>query len=297
MEDEQLNILYLKWLNDEITSDEFKLLEASSDFDIAKSIISEVDTWETRSPSLDYDSLKKHEEKKVKKRTKIRKLKTTIAIAASLLVLVSVEYLGDIFSSEQTFSCESSEIKKITLPDGTKVILNSNSTLTYDANNWTANREVFLSGQANFNVMKKGSFVVNFKEGFAKVLGTEFDVLSSDKFQVIKCYEGTVGVSMHAKIDTLLQGEQFVNGIKRNNSKHNTPEWTGIYTKFDNADLLEVITILELKFDLQIDHSSVNTQRKFTGQFSNTDVNLALQMAFKPFGIKYTLDNHKVTLN
>jgi len=71
---------------------------------------------------------------------------------------------------------------QLVLPDGTKVWLNSGTTFKYPAEFLKSKREVFIDGEAFFNVThdKKLPFIVHMKENLSiKVFGTEFNV---------KCY-------------------------------------------------------------------------------------------------------------
>lgn len=73
---------------------------------------------------------------------------------------------------------------KIQLPDGSSVWLNSSSKLTYDNEHFgTAIREVSLSGEAYFDVVKNPlkPFIIHTEKMDIKVLGTAFNV---------KCYPG-----------------------------------------------------------------------------------------------------------
>lgn len=72
---------------------------------------------------------------------------------------------------------------KLLLPDGTTVWLNSSSMLTYDKNYGNSIREVSLSGEAFFDVVKNANkpFIIHTAKLDIKVLGTAFNV---------KCYPG-----------------------------------------------------------------------------------------------------------
>jgi transmembrane sensor len=69
---------------------------------------------------------------------------------------------------------------KLTLPDGTQVWLNSGSKLSYDKTYGNGIREVSLSGEAYFDVVKNPSlpFVIHTISIDIKVLGTAFNVKS-----------------------------------------------------------------------------------------------------------------------
>jgi len=69
---------------------------------------------------------------------------------------------------------------KLVLPDGTQVWLNSGSRLTYDKNYGNTPREVVLTGEAYFDVIKNPNlpFVIHASKINIKVLGTAFNVKS-----------------------------------------------------------------------------------------------------------------------
>jgi transmembrane sensor len=71
----------------------------------------------------------------------------------------------------------------LVLPDGTKVWLNASSQLTYDKNYGNTLREVTLTGEAYFDVVKNKEkpFLIHTTKMDIKVLGTAFNV---------KCYPG-----------------------------------------------------------------------------------------------------------
>jgi len=68
--------------------------------------------------------------------------------------------------------------RTVTLPDGTKIWINSGSTLSYPKILGKKQREVLLSGEAFFEVTKNKHrpFIVKTKEVSVKVLGTVFNV-------------------------------------------------------------------------------------------------------------------------
>ena len=69
---------------------------------------------------------------------------------------------------------------KLVLPDGTEVWLNSGSRLTYDKSFGNATREVLLTGEAYFDVVKNAArpFIIHAPGFNIKVLGTAFNVRS-----------------------------------------------------------------------------------------------------------------------
>jgi transmembrane sensor len=82
--------------------------------------------------------------------------------------------------AENTVSTKAGSKSKIQLPDGTQVWLNADSKLEYNENFNVKLREVKLSGEAFFDVVKNKDkpFVIHTSQMDVKVLGTAFNVRS-----------------------------------------------------------------------------------------------------------------------
>ena len=148
---------------------------------------------------------KKHiveNEKKVSKARILTWITASVAVAASLFLFIfrssqeisqptefSMELFSEITSPKQVeqtlsngycvVSTPAATTTLVTLSDGTKVMLNANSTLEYPVSFDDAEvREVRLKGEAHFEVTKNPHrpFVVKAGEMQTQVLGTIFDV-------------------------------------------------------------------------------------------------------------------------
>src|SRR5690606_13352531 len=111
---------------------------------------------------------------------------------------------------------------QITLPDGSKVWLNANSTLKYPSRFGGKERVVELEGEAYFDVSQQSTansrqasfvpFLVKTNNQTVEVLGTEFNIsaYADDPVTKTTLVEGSVKVSAHAvNASTLLKpGEQ-----------------------------------------------------------------------------------------
>lgn len=110
-----------------------------------------------------------------------------LTIAAVLLISVFVGYKG-MQSFQNSRDEQSVAFKEISIPagrtstitlgDGTKIKLNSESTLKYPESFHNDLREVFLDGEAYFQVAREESrpFVVHTNDVTTTVLGTEFNI-------------------------------------------------------------------------------------------------------------------------
>lgn len=103
----------------------------------------------------------------------------------------------------QTISSRQGIVSQIELSDGTKVWLNSGSSLQFPTQFHGASREVKLHGEAFFSVAKneKLPFRVNAKDLNIEVLGTSFNVVSYDdeKQTEVVLVEGKVKLSTDNK--------------------------------------------------------------------------------------------------
>lgn len=161
-------------------------------------------------------------EKKVSKARILTWITASVAVAASLFLFIfrssqeisqPTEFSMELFSKvtspkqvEQTLSngycvvsTPAATTTLVTLSDGTKVMLNANSTLEYPASFDDAEvREVRLKGEAHFEVTKNPHrpFVVKAGEMQTQVLGTVFDVKAYRKdAPKVTLMEGKVKVS------------------------------------------------------------------------------------------------------
>ena len=131
-----------------------------------------------------YERLKKQEGiPTVPKERRIRPIHIWQSAAAILfLLLASSVYLSTVGTKAETDLLQQyipiAEMRSLTLPDGTKVQLNSKSTLLYPQEFTGDSRSVFLLGEANFKVKpdKKRPFIVKSNDLQITALGTEFNV-------------------------------------------------------------------------------------------------------------------------
>lgn len=89
------------------------------------------------------------------------------------------------------------------LPDGTKVWLNAGSTISYDSSYGKSIREVALSGEAFFDVIKNKEkpFIIHASKINIKVLGTQFNVKSypTDNTTEASLIRGSIEVTFRDK--------------------------------------------------------------------------------------------------
>lgn len=170
----------------------------------------------------------------------------------------------------------------LTLSDGTKVILNADSKLTYPSEFSGKERNVELHGEAFFEVAhnKRVPFIVKGSFLSVKVLGTKFNFRSypNEKTEVT-LNEGKVEVeSSDLKNRRILSpGQQILYSPKegmrliKKTDVSLVKSWTIGELSFQDKRLDEICTELERKFNVQIKIENEELKKEiFTCHFKNT---------------------------
>jgi transmembrane sensor len=135
-------------------------------------------------PALQYEPGSQHDNGRRKKT--IRVITWTAGVAACLAIGLLFSNSQSSFNPpskplrENSVSTRPGSKSRIELPDGTEVKLNSGSKLTYNESFMQENREVYLTGEAYFDVVKNKEhpFIIHTAAMDIKVIGTAFNVRS-----------------------------------------------------------------------------------------------------------------------
>lgn len=134
------------------------------------------------------------------------------AACVTLLVGVATFLHFQTKDTQLTFTTGNGQRLPVDLPDGSKVQLNANSTLSYYPKNWWDKkaRHVWLEGEAFFKVEKKAfgtKFIVHAGEMQVAVLGTQFNVRSRGEDAVVVLEEGKVELAIEEQKITMQPGD------------------------------------------------------------------------------------------
>lgn len=227
---------FMKYLKNELTEDETRQLVAwlRDNKENQKFLFSLKDSY----LYLNYEKDKKeanteHEWKKFSERTGLAPksaplgkpftLKQVWSSAAIILLCILSGWIaGTIYTRLNmpqglvTLETEVGQQAKTILPDGTTVLLNACSKLTYSLEGWNNTRDVRLEGEAIFDVVHKEDkpFYVHTYNYCVRVLGTNFNVMAygNDPEGVVTLKHGKVeiGIAGSNKNMFLQPGESFV---------------------------------------------------------------------------------------
>jgi len=173
---------------------------------------------------------------------------------------------------------QSGQTAQISLPDGTKVWLNSRTNIKYPTSFSAKNREVTISGEAFFNVTHDANspFLVHTQNYSIKVLGTSFNVSAykGDKLSETTLIEGKVTLldNKNRELKKLEPGQLFLyNSINNsfNISNVNTEyytSWKEGYYSFEKEKLENIASKLERIYSVRINIADAKTKNlSFTG--------------------------------
>ncbi|MEQ6118730.1 FecR domain-containing protein [Reichenbachiella sp. MALMAid0571] len=196
----------------------------------------------------------------------------------------------------------------ISLKDGTKVHLNSNSTLTYSSEFGVSDRKIELKGEAYFAVAKDESkpFIVTSGNVSTTALGTEFnvDARNTDNLKII-LVEGKVKVQDKSSDNTplVLMPNQMVeyrveDGLGSVAELRTTNDllWIHGVLKFEDTPFSKVIDELENWYGVKINVHGDSKGLHYSGEFEDESLTNILESMSFSLGLEYSRSNEYVQL-
>ncbi len=295
------DIFLAKWLNNNINKDDKKSFNESVEGKVYEKIITIADELEIPEVFNAEGLFNKIQQQKLnnkKKKFKLISLNTFYKVAAFILLFTSVFYFWK--SNDVVHKSNYGEKLAVTLPDNSKVTLNSKSSITFNNKNWNKERTIYLEGEAFFEVKKGEKFTVKTKEGSIIVLGTSFNINSSNHFLEVKCFTGKVNVLNKNKTNKILTKglATTFNNDKIENWSFDTQEssWKEGISRFREVPLPKVLLALENQFNFNFKNVEKYKNEKFSGVFSHNKPKKALKTVLEAMDIKYTIKNNNIIL-
>ncbi len=233
-----------------------------------------------------------------------------IPLFATFMYLI-VEKIPTPAVSDMIVSVGPGEKVSITLPDGTKVKLNSETTLNYNINDFNRKvREISLQGEAYFEVAhnEKIPFVINTKDMDIKVLGTIFNLQARDEELTteLNLLEGKVSLTasstdQHVVLYTnqkaiLDRSTGCIKVLKDNPSV--SAAWLRGELVFHATPIKKVFKEIERNYgiNIQIDENEILDNDLFTGTFSTDNLNETLEILMMHYRFKYSIKGKNVAI-
>lgn len=222
--------------------------------------------------------------------------------AASMLLLplaIATGYYAYMYYN--AYDCDYVEVRTttgmvscITLPDSSKVWLNSNSSLRYPTRFIGRNRNVSLKGEAFFDVEKhRGrTFCVTAEGMKIEVLGTEFNIEAyPDRGRELRTtlLSGSVGVTYcnatgQEQKDILSPGEQLSYNPERRTSTtrivnpRTVSSWKDGHIILENTPLQEALRMIENRYNVKfLIRNNALLSNHYTGVFVDQSLDVILE--------------------
>ena len=322
-----------KYRKDQLSVEELRLLRAHvntmSDQDIEKEMY---EVWMDEEPDLDIEFTKERSDR-LKQRIdaqidvsaeKVNRpsywlLMNRIARVAAILLLpvfvVLTIYLyqenGRMASEEMIVSTGKGERANITLPDGTAVALNSESSLTYTPRIFNKDkRQIRFEGEGYFQVAKNRDcpFLIDAEGLSVEVLGTTFnlDVRRLEKTAELILEEGSVRFcSLKTGKDALLEPKeklildqetgQFV--IESGRDIETETAWKRGELVFENVAFEDLISSVERNYGVQIETDYLSDAAdSFTGTIPVNNLLEALTVIGKVYHLSVLVEGDNIRM-
>ncbi len=241
---------------------------------------------------------------------KMSGLRDFLDIAAVVVLIVAV---GTVLFSRKDASYQNPLVvstgtgqrSSITLPDGTKVTVNSMSEIAYRFDEVTGTRGVDIRGEAYFDVARdpEHPFIVKCDDIAIECRGTEFDVKAyddDDKISVV-LNEGEVVVS-DAVTSISMKADMMVSYEKRRRKftsqrvyAEDYKDWMDGVMRFNDERLEDILKVLARNYKVRL---SILTPRlrdeRFTGSVGDGDLNDRLRVLTTAAEASYCMEGDSV---
>lgn len=198
---------------------------------------------------------------------------------------------------------ERGQKSSVTLPDGSRVMINSASTISYTSDYNVKERNVFLSGEAYFDVASNADipFVVHADKVSVTALGTEFNVkaYAEDPYVVTTLVEGSVRTEAGTQYELLTRAQEAsynkaadvllaydVKDISR------AVPWIRNELLFENESLADIAVTLERMYNVTIVFEEEAAKGySYTGLIRNNSLQNVLELISSTSPVGYKMNS------
>lgn len=197
------------------------------------------------------------------------------------------------------------QIKKVVLPDGTRVMLNSRSQLRYPEKFDSRTREVYLQGEAYLEVAhnKEKPFIVHANNFNIQVLGTKFNVNSyNGKSAFVALVDGSVQVTTAKNQNKVMMNPNNLLRLKDGNIDElvhtqatDYISWLDKKLKLNGDKMDRIMTNLANYYDLEIVYNKPIPKIELYGKLElKAEPQKVLEAISQLSGLSITMENKKI---
>lgn len=325
MKTENMTDLLQKFANNRLSTDEVsalkKSINASTDDDLESYLL---EMWNNKSgkkvdPNILLEIKKDIDENNASRKwSKTMLMRKTLRIASIIAIPLfatfmyfMAERIPEPAASDMIVTVGPGERVSIVLPDGTKVNLNSETTLSYNVNDFNRKfREIAFGGEAYFEVVKneRTPFIIKTNSMDVKVLGTAFNLQARDEefINEISLIEGKVVLSVgNTRQEVLLFADQravFDKRTGRIRVLKTDPSLAAPWLKgelvFQATPIQHVFRAIERNYGIKVMLTQTNFPGNdlFTGTFSASNLHETLDILKMHYRFDYKIQGKNVTI-
>ena len=229
------------------------------------------------------------------------------AVAASVALIIISYFIYNDGDVRKTIIAENN-LMNMELPDRSQIDLRKGASLEYAEDFENDSREVWLKGEAFFNVERdeKRPFIVHASTVDVTVLGTSFFVRESNGNVEVEVVTGNVKVSeqYHGTEDIQLTAEESAVYSKNEQSltlqevNPDSQYWLSKTLKFKRTSLKKVARVLSDLMEIEIKFRNEELQRcKLTASFTDNSIEDIAEVIATTFNFKFEISEDSITFD
>ena len=227
----------------------------------------------------------------------------SLRVAAAVIVLTVATFIFYTNTRPELIEIAATDTKELVkLPDGSSVVINSNSSISF-LEEFSDIRKVKLQGEGYFDIVKnKTPFLVEINNATVKVLGTAFNIHSTDDQITVFVDEGVVQFGTAGDEVKLIKGNIGV--LDRGSleiavsdkAPSNVMSWRNGQFVFDEHTLKEATDQLSNYYKIPFRFSPKIENCKITASFDDASLNEVVQVLEAILDLNVSKTNSSVTI-
>nr|WP_255486848.1 FecR domain-containing protein [Mucilaginibacter sp. SP1R1] len=196
---------------------------------------------------------------------------------------------------------------QIGLPDGTQVWVNSGSKLKYPSSFTGSKRELYLEGEAYFDVAHDATrpFIIHTGKLLTRVLGTAFNIKAYATNEMsVTVARGKVSVGLQNKFLGVLTPNQCLsyNAVNGSAKKYKVDasklRWMNGDLIFNDTDIEGAAKIIERWYDVKVAFANTRiSTRRFTASFlQHENIDQVMNVLSELSAFKYKREGKEITI-
>ena len=233
-----------------------------------------------------------------------------LRMAAMLVVFAGLGLITYMVLNKETVNPDivaitTGNIRQEVLPDGSRITLNKNSSLTYPQQFKGSTRSVVLKGEAFFNVTpdKSKPFLIRINDVMVRVVGTSFNVRNRNGSTEVIVETGIVEVTRNSR-SVVLHPKEKVMVTPRDTVLSARPENEQLYNYYrtkefvcDNTPLWKLVDVLNEAYNVNITIARPELRSlPITTTFSNESLDHILEVVALTHKLHVVHSNDRIML-